>query len=626
MKRTNRARLISQYTEAGLAVFSCGRGPDGKAPNRKGWPQTKLNPHLDPDSLAPMYGVVLGKEHLVLDVDPRRYKDGVDQQVELWEQLGLSKPDTFVVRTGSGGCHIYFKKPRNIRVRSRVPGYPAIDIKTAGGYVIGAASAHDETGKSYRVEAGSPKKIAECPPALLELVSASNSIAPSREPAQGLICDDVYTRRQFETYLLNAEPAVQGDGGENRTFVTACEGRDLGLPEKTVFELMSLHYNPRCEPPWEEEDLERKVANAFRYAQNVPGNRHPDIAFAGIGTEPKTSLSQISTISATELFNKHLPEPRWAIDSILPEGLTIIAGAPKVGKSWMAFSLCIAVATGTKALGNFPARKGLVLYLALEDNQRRLRDRLHKLSNGDDQLISTQLLLSSDILRFDKGGLKALDDWLLSHPECRLVIIDTLGRFSPSPDKKMNAYDNDYRVLAAMQKLAHSRGIALVFITHLRKQHSNDPYEQVTGSTGITGAADAIWLLTRGRGDSTGILRITGRDVEEKELAVHFDKATCQWSALGDAERIQLGRERQEIIECLEQSDEPMGPKEVAQAIGRKEGNIKNLMRKMYQGRQIGKTNRGKYCAARDIDYFGDFEPETHASTALDKGLHADDL
>lgn len=281
----------------------------------------------------------------------------------------------------------------------------------------------------------------------------------------------------------------------------------------------------------------------------------------------------------------------------------------------MSYSLACAVATGGKALGVFQASQGEVLYLALEDSQRRLQARLSKLSAGDDGSVSSKLMLSCDIPRFDEGGLKTLEHWLDAHPECRLVIIDTLGRFSPEPNGKMNAYDNDYRVLAQMQKLAITRQIALVFITHLRKQTSSDPIEQVMGSTGITGAADAIWLLKRGRGEVNGTLIITGRDVEEQELAVQLNKDTCHWVALGDAVKYALGNERLEVFEYLGAASKPVGPKEVAQALGRKEGNIKNLMHRMHQAGQISKSDRGKYFVLNPADYFDDFVPEIQTST-----------
>lgn len=132
-----RRDCIKKYLAAGYALFPC--NPD-KTPRRRGWQHTPFNPALDPDSLGDAYGVVLTDADVVLDVDPRRYKDGENQLVSLWQQLNLPKADTFIVRTAGGGFHIYFKKQPHVRVHRVVPGFPAIEVKSKGQYVIGAGS------------------------------------------------------------------------------------------------------------------------------------------------------------------------------------------------------------------------------------------------------------------------------------------------------------------------------------------------------------------------------------------------------------------------------------------------------------------------------------------------------
>jgi|AGTN01.1.fsa_nt_gi RecA-family ATPase len=603
-------QAVLDYTAAGKVLFPC--TPE-KKPQFKGWQQTPFDPNLRADSLPPTFGVLLRPDDFVLDVDPRRYIGDENQLVDLWTRLTLPSPiETFIVQTGGAGFHLYFRKPADFPVRgSFIPNHPAIEIKTAGKYVIGAGSVHTN-GNIYRVIRGSVSAIIEAPQALLDFVRRDDK--QKRESKTALTIDDEHTRMRFVKYLLAADPAIEGRGGDTTTYRVACEGRDYGLPEHTVLELMLSYYNPRCIPPWSEHELGTKVANAFAYAQNEPGCKNPAVIF-NIREPNHNRKKAFSTVSATDLMQMEFPEARWAIEPILPEGLTILAGPPKIGKSWMAYSLACAVAVGGKALASYQADQGVVLYLALEDNQRRLQARLRKLTaeNGN---VSTNLQLSCSIPRFDEGGMQYLERWLNSNPQCRLVIIDTLSRFSPAPHHRMNAYDNDSRVLGEIQKLAISRQIALVLITHLRKQPSTNVLEQVMGSTGITGAADAVWLLKRGKGENGGILSITGRDLEEQELAVEFDKATCQWAAKGDATKYQLGKERLEILEYLEQSDEAVGPKEVAQALGKKEENIKVLMRRMFQQGQIGNQERGKYFATERKDNFDYLSPPKPSQTA----------
>jgi hypothetical protein len=147
-------------------------------------------------------------------------------------------------------------------------------------------------------------------------------------------------------------------------------------------------------------------------------------------TEPAAPPVEIFT--AADLHTMELPEPKWAVDGIVPAGLSLLAGKPKLGKSWLALVIAVAVAMGGVALGSVQVEAGAVLYLALEDTKRRLKDRLAKLAarQGIAAWPAT-LHLASACPRQDKGGLYALAEWLNDHPQARLVVIDTWPRFRP---------------------------------------------------------------------------------------------------------------------------------------------------------------------------------------------------
>lgn len=324
-------------------------------------------------------------------------------------------------------------------------------------------------------------------------------------------------------------------------------------------------------------------------------------AIAG-GYSQSEKIKSIDFITVSELMNMTFSEPRWAIQDILPEGLTILAGPPKIGKSWLALSIALAVGAGSKCLGEFQALQGKVMYCALEDNKRRLSSRIDKLSFMDRSIINDRTSICFSIPRLDEGGLQQLEKWIDSQPDAKLIIIDTFGKFGHKAKGNMNAYDSDYRGLEPLQQLAISRQIAIVLITHLRKQGSNDPFEQVMGSTGVTGVADSIWLLKRARGEDAGTLFISGRDLEEKELALHFESSLCRWSSLGDAVQFQCSSERLDIINYLQEFG-PAGPKEVASALNKKQNNVKNLLAKMFKDNQVGKHQDGKYYSLRSSDY-----------------------
>ena len=211
-------------------------------------------------------------------------------------------------------------------------------------------------------------------------------------------------------------------------------------------------------------------------------------------------------ITADALCKKVFPEPRWAIPGIVPEGATLLCGKPKMGKSWMALGFGIAVASGGKALGSIPVDPGDVLYLSLEDNERRLKSRLQKMLPNND--VPPGLHLTTEWPKVGDGCRAYITDWLAKTPSARMVIIDTLKKIRPDRGKR-DLYDADYESGEAIQKLAHKHGVAILIIHHLRKADAiDDPMDMISGSTGLTGSVDGSLVLTRTRGEADATLHI----------------------------------------------------------------------------------------------------------------------
>ena len=274
------------------------------------------------------------------------------------------------------------------------------------------------------------------------------------------------------------------------------------------------------------------------------------------------------TFTAAELLARELPPVRWVVPDLLPEGLTLLAGKPKLGKSWLAFGLAIAKASGGVALGTKPVEQSEALYLALEDNQRRLQKRLKKLLADDGT--PEGLHIATDWPRMDEGGAEALEALLEEHPDLRLVVVDILKRVRPRTSGNRSVYDADYEALETMQALAASYGVGILAVHHLRKMGAQDPLDEISGSTGLSGGADGVMVLKRDRGRGDAYLYVDGRDIEEPaELALTWNPDTACWTLAGDADEFRLSRERAEILRVLEEHGEPMTPTEVADALGR---------------------------------------------------------
>lgn len=233
--------------------------------------------------------------------------------------------------------------------------------------------------------------------------------------------------------------------------------------------------------------------------------------------QPKT----LEFYSAATLYGAHLDRPPVIIDNLIPAGLTVLAGAPKRGKSWMALKMALCVSSGNPFLG-MPSQKGAVLYLDLESKNYRVQERLSKLVAGP---APGNLYFSHKAERLDGGLLEQLKSWAsqVEHPS--MIIIDTLGRVKGASRKGENAYESDTRIYGELQSFALENKLAVVCVHHLKKDTgvNEDYFERISGSMGLTGACDAVMVLAGKRGEETSVLRTSSRDFEAQDFAVKFN-------------------------------------------------------------------------------------------------------
>ncbi len=307
-----------------------------------------------------------------------------------------------------------------------------------------------------------------------------------------------------------------------------------------------------------------------------------------------TKPTNSNIISAADLMAKEFPEQKYAVEGILSEGVTIFAGKPKLGKSWCGLGLALAIASGGKAFGKIPVVQGNVLYLALEDGERRLQDRFEKLL-GNEGKIPADLHFATHWESLDNGGLEALESWLIEHPKARIIFIDTLKRVRPKNSGNKQLYDSDYEAISPLGDLAREYGVSIVLIHHTRKQDSEDPMDLISGSTGLTGSADGALVLTRARQSVQCKLHVMGRDNEDKELILDWSKGTFGWTLAGDAEELAVSRERKDIIEILAFYPTRLTPKAVAKELNRGEASIRKMMNRMNNDGQIDNDGLGNY-------------------------------
>lgn len=275
----------------------------------------------------------------------------------------------------------------------------------------------------------------------------------------------------------------------------------------------------------------------------------------------------------------------WVVPGFVGEGLTILAGRQKVGKSWLAMDWATAVAAGGRAMRAVECEQGDALYVDLENGRRRLRARLDTLCPGPPDL--PRLRWASDAPPLGKGLVEALEHWRSGVARPRLVVIDAAQK----PGWKAGAA-GDVVHLTGLQRWATASGVGVVWLHRMRKV--GDPLVALGGSGGVFGFADAMILLDRD--DAGATLQMRGRDGEDRHAALAF--AAGAWSLAGEAPDRQSG-ERRRILEALEASDAPMAPKDVAETLGMRHANVRMTMSRMARDGELTRTGHGLYQSAR---------------------------
>jgi hypothetical protein len=286
---------------------------------------------------------------------------------------------------------------------------------------------------------------------------------------------------------------------------------------------------------------------------------------------------------------------KYVVPGVIVEGLTLLAGKPKIGKSWLLLHAGIAVASGGFTLGDIHCIEGDVLDLALEDNLRRVQARATKLL-GIARKWPKRMVVCCEWPRLAEGGLDEIKHWIEQAEHPRLVIIDTLAMVKTPKTKVQTQYEADYGSVTELRRLANQHNVAIVLVHHLRKADADDALDTVSATLGLTGAVDTVIVLKR---DTTGtiVMHGRGRDLIDVEKAMTFDKESCLWRIAGDASAVRLTTERAAIIQAVEEAGEPVGPRDIADAIGMRAQNVRFLLSKLVKDGAIEKAAYGKYRA-----------------------------
>ena len=331
-----------------------------------------------------------------------------------------------------------------------------------------------------------------------------------------------------------------------------------------------------------------------------------------------------ASFNAQWLMGQVFPPTAYVVPGIIPEGMTLLVAAPKIGKSWMVLGLGVELSNGGNAFGSIPVGNPRpVLYLALEDGKRRLQDRLVRLNPSE---VSHRLEFMTDI---PNGQATAtISEFMTRHagldPVC---ILDTLGKVMP-PAGNGSQYGHDYSVLSALKATADAvPGSSLVIVHHTRKMDGGDFLDAVSGTQGIAGAADTVLVLRRERHDDRATLQVTSRDAAEGEYSLTLTdtgawqldgESLAEASAAAQAAKATagLGDRMVDVIAAVGRFPEGITPKDLKVLLP-DIANVDEYLRRAHDGSRIQKLSRGLYApvrSVRSVSFPGD---ETHTLTQL---------
>lgn len=264
---------------------------------------------------------------------------------------------------------------------------------------------------------------------------------------------------------------------------------------------------------------EQPITNHNASIADGDGNVNPQTDNSGKGERDR-----LKTVSMTDLYNQVYTSRPPIIGGLLCPGTYILAGAPKLGKSFLMAQLAYHVSTGTEMWG-FPVQRGSVLYLALEDDYGRLQKRLYKMFGVE---TAKNLYFGIEAPSLGDGLIDLLEGFVEDHPDTQLIIVDTLQKVRGTGDG--HTYSSDYQDICRLKRFTDSRNLCLMIVHHTRKQQSEDRFDTISSTNGLLGAADGAFLLTKAkRTANDAMLDIAGRDQQDQRLHLVRDSKTLLW-------------------------------------------------------------------------------------------------
>ncbi len=548
-------------------------------------------------------GGIIPENIYILDMDRHPGKpDGIKAFEEIRKKYGIPdnlEKETLAIKTRDNGKHLYFFYNGTEELQNHPLTFPdgtvndCIELKQFGGMIITPAS------KGWN--ALNTLEPMELPESLLMFVKVNYKTKTAAESkVENNVSDlqKVLDQLDVKKFASNGlwQPLIQS----SKAYAGNTPEVNEALFNWSISDTAYSNYNEvrgRIErfKGWNKPGDVSKGTFFYicnRYGIKAPNNKPVVILPETKKKEKKPLTLPAGMITLSDLSKKEIPPLQWVIPGIIPEGLTIIGGAPKAGKSFLILNIVLQIATGSKALGKFPVNQGKILYLALEDSERRLQSRMKK--TGYD-LSSVSGSISTEWGAAYSENIEMIDLWMEENPDTKVIAIDTIQDFSKIEEG--NSYSEVTLALARLKDLSHKHNIGILIVHHTKKSESENIIHNLIGSVGYSSKPDTIIILTRrktGEGDR-GKLEISGRDIDAKELQLKFDSKTETWLQDDNAPPETKTDQRQEIVDLLAENSEPMKTSDIALALGREFKSTQNLISRMKKDTDIIMVKYGWY-------------------------------
>lgn len=417
-------------------------------------------------------GVRTGNGLLVIDVDNKNGKNGY-QSIEPFLK---NFPKTLVVKTANNGWHMYYYVDRPISCKVGL--YEAIDIRGEGGYVVGAESVIEN--KKYFISFDSP--IAHANDAVYQFLEKNTKL----------------------TKVNSMMDYIQEGERNNYLFKIGCFLQQKGLCDEAIHLCLNKENELRCKPQLSDKEVETIIQSSLKYKKGF--------------IEVKNTMHYEGSYTVTELLDSQEDDEPDIVEDMISVGLTLLGAPQKCGKTFLGLQLSDAIATGKDFLGR-KVEKGTALYLAFEDRKTKIKKRLRTMQ------VEKQDNFIIDILKqdFNYDVESRIQEELKRHSDLKIVIIDTFAKIRKKNDRE---YESEYKEATFYHELACKYNIAIVLITHVKKEiDTNHPFDAIYGSRGLMAGSDSILVMYKKNHLSKNRqLAIQGKDIPDDELTLHLNE------------------------------------------------------------------------------------------------------